>query len=112
MHEIKEKENLLFEKYRKSNPEVTNVVIDGLICEDEYFSSKYKLVYILKEVNGGESWDLREFLAEGGRGATWNNIARWTEGIFNLSEEKSWEYWKSNNEERRKKQRLMVVFFM
>ena len=32
---------------------------------------------LLKEVNGGEDWDLREFLREGGRKQTWDNVTRW-----------------------------------
>ena len=44
-------------------------------------NARYKIVYILKRRNGGKSWDLRDFVYEGGRPQTWDNIARWTEGI-------------------------------
>ena len=35
-------------------------------------------------VNGGEDWDLREFLREGGRKQTWDNVTRWVIGINHL----------------------------
>lgn len=99
---IREQENILFEEYRKKNPQMSNIVIDGLACEEEYFEAEYRIVYILKEVNGGENWDLRDFVNQGGRVPTWDNVARWTEGIFNLHKEKPWGYWQENNEARRK----------
>ena len=34
-----------------------------------YWKSGIKILFLLKEVNGGEDWDLREFLREGGRKA-------------------------------------------
>ncbi|MGF3065793.1 hypothetical protein [Facklamia sp. P12950] len=69
----------------------------------QYIELKFKIVYIMKEVNGGSGWDLKDFLFEGGRSQTWDNIARWTEGIFNLHEEFSWKYLSEDNENRRKK---------
>lgn len=56
----------------------------------------------MKEVNGGKDWDLREFLYDGGRSQTWDNIARWTQGILNLDKEYSWEELLKDNKERRK----------
>lgn len=56
----------------------------------------------MKEVNGGEGWNLKEFLKDGGRPQTWNNIARWTEGILSLENDFKWDYLESNNEDRRK----------
>lgn len=56
----------------------------------------------MKEVNSSEAWDLRKFLYDGGRPQTWDNIARWTQGILNLDKEYSWEELSKNNEERRK----------
>lgn len=60
---IKVEEDLLFEKLRISLPEA---VCDGVVDEKNFFSARYRIVYILKEVNGGESWDLRKFLYDGG----------------------------------------------
>ena len=96
---IKEKENILFDKLGKENPAI---VEDGIVDENEYLSSKYKILYVMKEVNSSEAWDLRKFLYDGGRPQTWDNIARWTQGILNLDKEYSWEELSKNNEERRK----------
>ncbi|WP_308749133.1 hypothetical protein [uncultured Anaerococcus sp.] len=95
---IKEKEKILFEKLRKDNHAI---VTDGIVDENEYLSSKYKILYVMKEVNGGKDWDLREFLYEGGRPQTWDNVARWTQGILNLDKEYSWEELLKDNEKRR-----------
>lgn len=66
---IKEREELLFQKLREKDPDI---VADGVICEQEFLNARYKIVYILKEVNGGKSWDLRDFVYEGGRPQTWD----------------------------------------
>ena len=47
---IKAEEDLLFEKLRISLPEA---VCDGVVDEKSFFSARYRIVYILKEVNGG-----------------------------------------------------------
>ena len=54
---IKEREELLFQKLREKD---ASIVADGVICEQEFLNARYKIVYILKEVNGGKSWDLRD----------------------------------------------------
>lgn len=92
-------EKVLFDKLRDSNP---IVVEDGIIDEAEYKATKYKILYVMKEVNGGEGWNLKEFLKDGGRPQTWNNIARWTEGILSLENDFKWDYLESNNKDRRK----------
>ena len=56
---IKEREELLFQKLREKD---ASIVADGVICEQEFLNARYKIVYILKEVNGGKSWDLRDFV--------------------------------------------------
>lgn len=96
--DIKEKEELLFEKLKKENHDR---VKDGIVDENQYLSLKYKILYVMKEVNGGKDWDLREFLYDGGRSQTWDNVARWTQGILNLDKEYSWEELSKDNEDRR-----------
>ena len=95
---IKEREELLFQKLREKDPDI---VADGVICEQVFLNVRYKIVYILKEVNGGKSWDLRDFVYEGGRPQTWDNIARWTEGILSWEKEFSWSEMEMDNEQRR-----------
>lgn len=99
--DIKVEEDLLFEKLRISLPEA---VCDGVVDEKSFFFARYRIVYILKEVNGGESWDLRKFLYDGGRPQTWDNIARWSKGIFSWEKEFYWEELQENNEKRRREQ--------
>lgn len=95
---IKEKEEILFYKLKSQNPDI---ITDGIVDENQYLSSKYKILYVMKEVNGGKDWDLREFLYYGGRSQTWDNVARWTQGILNLDKEYSWEELSKENKERR-----------
>ncbi|PIE81354.1 MAG: hypothetical protein CSA15_00910 [Candidatus Delongbacteria bacterium] len=99
---IREQEDLLFNEYRKKHPEIDKFVIDGIISEEQYNNARYKIIYILKEVNGGENWDLREFVKTGGRAATWNNIARWTAGILELPKEINWDNLDKISENKRK----------
>ena len=95
---IKEREEFLFQKLREKD---ASIVVDGVICEQEFLNARYKIVYILKEVNGGKSWDLRDFVYEGGRPQTWDNIARWTEGILSWEKEFPWSEMETDNEQRR-----------
>ena len=60
------------------------------------------MVFLLKEVNGGENWDLCEFLRDGGKSQTWNNVSRWVEGIRNIEREIPWIELDEYNNERRK----------
>lgn len=96
---ITTEENKLFLEIKKLNPDIID---DGVADEEEYLTAKYKIMYVLKEVNGGRGWSLREFIREGGRAQTWDNIARWTEAILSLDEEKPWSYWENECETRRK----------
>lgn len=96
---IKEKEEILFDKLKTEN---LAIVTDGIVDENQYLSSKYKILYVMKEVNGEGLLNLKEFLYDGGRSQTWDNVARWTQGIINLDREYSWKELSKNNEERRK----------
>ncbi len=75
---IRESENILFEKWKIKRP---NLIPDGIVNPDIYANNHTKVLYILKEVNGGENWDLRDFLRNGAHWRTWNNIVRWQFGI-------------------------------
>ncbi len=78
---IKEKQDELFAELKNINP---NIIPDGGVDEEEYLKAAYKILYVLKEVNGGKNWSLVDFLREGGRPQSWNNISCWTEAILNL----------------------------
>lgn len=75
---------------------------DGIVNHEKYWNSKVKILFLLKEVNGGKDWDLREFLREGGRKQTWDNVTRWIIGINNLDRDIPWEEIDSINEAQRK----------
>lgn len=76
--EIRETENNLFKKWKEKRP---NFISDGIVNKDTYSNTSTKVLYILKEVNGGKNWDLRDFLRKGAHWRTWNNIVRWQFGI-------------------------------
>ncbi len=79
-------------------------VRDGVVSEESFLKSKHRIVFILKEVNdvGGGGWDLREFVREGGRRQTWNNIARWVHGINHLPEVYNWDQYSDISEDFRR----------
>lgn len=83
------KEKELFEQWKRKNDKI---VPDGVVCWEEYAKSKCKILFILKEVNSDENdWDLRDFLLDGDRSFTWNNIIRWIMGIRNLDLNYNWK---------------------
>ena len=99
---ILEAEDLLFSEWKVNRP---GFVADGVADEKAYMASSPKLLFVLKEVNDpdGGDWDLRQFIREGGRAQTWNNVTRWVEGIRRLSEEIPWEELREVNEEKRRR---------
>lgn len=97
---IKEQENRLFEEWSKVR---NNISRDGIIEEESYLVSNPKLMFLLKEVNSEEGFDLTEFLRVGARTQTWDNISRWIFGIRNIDREIPWyEIEAIKNKERRK----------
>ncbi len=101
---ITEQQNKIFDELRQMD---LGIIDDGISDETAYLSAKYRIMYVLKEVNGGSGWSLCRHLRSGGRqqahDATWDNIARWTEGIFRLPEEIAWTELDSGCENRRKR---------
>ena len=87
---IREREQALFNKWRQGRKAF---VEDGVVSEHYYEASNPKIALILKEVNDpdGGDWDLRQFLANGGQGQTWNNAARWIHGIRHRSSAPGWQ---------------------
>lgn len=61
---IRSEEDKLFNDFRLNHP---SAVADGVVHEPEFLSARYRIVYILKEVNGGSGWDLRDFVYDGGQ---------------------------------------------
>jgi hypothetical protein len=74
----------LFERF-KSELAYRRVCRDGAVDAEAFASAKVRVVFVLKEVNEADpngELDLRGFLRSGGRGQTWNNVARWTQTIL------------------------------
>lgn len=97
---IKDAETKLFSQLKTND---LSIVPDGVVNEKEYLDSKYKILYIMKEVNSDQKdgWSLTEFISNGARSQTWNNVARWTEGILNLEKDFDWGYLSRDNNLRR-----------
>lgn len=104
-----EEQRRIFDELRQINPEIVD---DGITDENAYLSAGYHLMYVLKEVNGGSGWSLCEHLRSGGRqqahDATWDNIARWTEGILSLPKDIPWSELESNCKNRRERMLLKI----
>ncbi|MGN5011566.1 hypothetical protein ACTG24_10875 [Aeromonas veronii] len=86
---ITKQEFELFEQWKHSR---SGFVFDGVVSECDYIKSNIKLCFVLKEVNdeGGGDWDLREFIQQGARPQTWDNITRWVKCIRSSSGEIKW----------------------
>lgn len=87
---ISKLEDEIFSEWKRSRPDL---VADGVANEQEYLACRETILFVLKEVNdpGGGSWDLRQFMCEGGRPQTWNNITRWVEGIRAAPDDIPWK---------------------
>ena len=97
--ELVKREEMLLNDWAKVCP---GMVKDGIVNVDEYLKAQYKILFLLKEVNGGKDWDLREFLRKGGRKQTWNNVARWVKGILTLEKDISCDELENITDDERK----------
>ncbi|MDO4701256.1 MAG: hypothetical protein Q4A47_01385 [Erysipelotrichaceae bacterium] len=90
---IREKENELFKDYVVTDETKTqkDIVPDGVIDEASFLKAEKKILFLLKEVNGGDGWDLRNFVNKNCREddndnkpriQTWDNVYRWTRAIL------------------------------
>ena len=96
-----ESETALFREWRDVNP---NMVADGVVNPAAYCECQNRVLFVMKEVNdlGGGGWDLREFLQEGGRPQTWDNVTRWLTAINKLPANTNWSELETITEEDRK----------
>ncbi|MCA9666635.1 MAG: hypothetical protein KC503_13630 [Myxococcales bacterium] len=101
MATIRQREQALFRRWKKRRPDCVG---DGVVDEGVYLAARPRLLFVLKEVNspGNSDWDLRDFLAKGGRSQTWNNVTRWVEGLRRLDSDIPWSELASISDERRK----------
>lgn len=78
---IAEQEKLLSAEWAKQREKF---FCDGVICEQAYLQSDPKIVIVLKEPNAhdDDSGDIRDWVrAVDALDPTWDNIARWVDGI-------------------------------
>lgn len=104
---MKEQEKELFAKWKGTEKEGwkrKKFIPDGIVDAQSYIDSKIKVLYILKEANGGDDWVLTDFLKAGGRASTWNNVTRWQYGITNIDKDISWGEIENISNETRKSQ--------
>ncbi len=89
---ITEAEEALFERWSEGRDNF--FVKDGVVDAPAFEMTSPSVLFLLKEVNDpgpdGGGWDLREFLRDGARAATWNNVCRWLRGINNLPRDTPW----------------------
>ncbi|GBF18028.1 MULTISPECIES: hypothetical protein [Arenibacter] len=85
---IEKQEKELFNEWRKTTP---NLSEDGIVEPKSYLNADIKILFLLKEVNSKEGFNLKEFVRNGGRTQTWDNIAKWTCGIHNMKKEFKWD---------------------
>ena len=102
-------ETELFNKWKADFGYDSQFVYDGVVNEDCYSRlAPKKIVFLLKEVNGGDTWSLCDFLGKKNgerynkaKNKLWDNVARWSEGIFKLGVEIEWSDLEDMNEHRR-----------
>ena len=96
-------EKRLFDIWEEKYPGRVNQ--DGIVDPDEYTRARFRLLFLLKEVNlkdDDDSFDVRLFCHGGGRPETWDNIARWTQGILQLETDFPWADLDKDNDMRRR----------
>lgn len=110
---IREKENELFKDYVVTDETKTqkDIVPDGVIDEASFLNAEKKILFLLKEVNGGEDGkgvtDLRDFVLDNakGRWQTWDNVYRWVRTILESDSIR----WEDVEEVDREKDRLDIL---
>lgn len=74
----------LFDDWSASQPG-SRLFEDGPVDARQYAGEPVRVLYVLKEVNvtpTEAAWDLRKYVRDGGRAATWNNVVRWTQAAL------------------------------
>ncbi|WP_455655166.1 hypothetical protein [Phascolarctobacterium sp.] len=98
---IQEKENRVFDEWKNSlDLESKRFFIpDGVVDEESWNSAPLKILFLLKEVNGGEAWDERQYLYDYNikeeylktHSLTINTVLQWAYGAMYIARDISWE---------------------
>lgn len=104
---IRNRENELFKKWSAERQRFVERVFvkDGVVDEESYLRSSLKIMLVLKEINGSlEKWhnDLRDFIRQGARWQTWDNVTRWIRGIRAIHRDIEWKELEKISKEQRK----------
>ena len=87
---IMEKEGELFSEWKERLNTGYSFISDGIADPETYFNGRHpRILYLLKEANADkkDDFDLRKVICEDNeRWQTWDNIARWTYGIYHFEE--------------------------
>lgn len=81
---IRDLENKLFDDWSSSY--IAPFVMDGLVNEECWNAVNRKILFVLKEANAGNRFDLRHELNKGGRQETWQVLSEWAYGLLHLEE--------------------------
>jgi hypothetical protein len=92
---IKEREDALFDEWRKARPDYKSFITDGVIDENSFLESSPKIVFLLKEIDDYDK-DLRELWGTTSRGHTVAGISHWTWGIREIYNNPSREITKAD----------------
>ena len=96
---IREKENELFAKWKAELKVPSAFIPDGVVDETLWSHTPKRVLYLLKEVNGGENWDERHYLArydieeeyKKTHSPSIDSLARWQLGLNLLWEPDMWK---------------------
>jgi len=67
--------------YKNLKIDSSRICKDGIINSSEWRNCDAKVLFVLKEVNGGSGDDLLKLLASGPKYQMWHTISRWSAGI-------------------------------
>jgi len=97
---LAERENGIFNEWKSNLPQEqrVNFIPDGIVDEKRWNEAKVKVLYLLKEVNGGTDWDEREYLAGYNTIPEFINthspsidaLITWTYGLMNGNPDELW----------------------
>ena len=102
---IHEKEDKLFDEWKEKRKDRNGFVEDGVVCETAYLKSDPKIAIILKEPNGDNGGDIRNWLKSfdcPGPDITWDNVARWVYGIRFVINNKGIQNWEKMDMDKQK----------
>lgn len=106
---ILDQEKVLFSEWALKRKDFSP---DGMIDELSYLESNPKILFLMKEVNSENGFDLKQFIKDGGRRQTWDNIARWVYGIRNIKKDIEWNELEKINTDKQRQELFKSICVM